>query len=284
MRFFVFLVLINGLLAFPSFADEKETKKKELPEIVLGSPDAPHEIIMCFSPTCHHCAEYEKDYLPKVIKQFVDTGKVRFIIRLLTFYDLDFAIGKLSWSEGQDKFMKLTKLFLGNQKEWLSPTFKDESEKKELLEKKLSDVAEKLGVDKEELRQKMSIDVKDRTSFLKLFCLEKGFTPEKILECLAEDKEMENALLTVRLKCLDEKGEMLSYAPAFYMDGKLIDGWADVDSISKMLKPGYTPIPTKTSKSEGLSPQPWGQTKLEEKGVHTGDSPHQTPLDAAAGG
>ena len=110
MRFLVFLVFM--FMGQSIVADEKETKAIELPEIILGSPNAPHEIVMCFSPTCHHCAEFEEKFLPEVIKEFVDTGKVRFVIRLLTFYDLDFSIGKLTWSKGKEKFIELTKLFL----------------------------------------------------------------------------------------------------------------------------------------------------------------------------
>ena len=283
MRFLVFLVFM--FMGQSIVADEKETKAIELPEIILGSPNAPHEIVMCFSPTCHHCAEFEEKFLPEVIKEFVDTGKVRFVIRLLTFYDLDFSIGKLTWSKGKEKFIELTKLFLNNQKEWLHPTdIKNEDEKKKLLEEKLTTVAEKLGMEKETLRQKMSIEIDDRTSFLKLFCLENGFTPEETLKALAENTEMEKALASTRMKTLDEKGEMLSYAPAFYMDVKLIDGWADVDTLNKMLKPGYTPIPTKTSKSEGLVSPPWGQTKREVTAEHKDDLQHQTPLGAAVAG
>jgi protein-disulfide isomerase len=48
---------------------------------VLGSPDAPVEVIEYASLTCHHCASFHNDVLPQVKKELIDTGKVRLVYR-----------------------------------------------------------------------------------------------------------------------------------------------------------------------------------------------------------
>ncbi len=282
MRFFVFLVCMFNFLAMSaSFSDEKKTK--ELPEIVLGSPQATHEVILCFSPTCHHCAHYETEDFPEVEKKFVKTGKIKFIIRLLTINSLDYAIGKLCWSEGKERFVEFAKLFLSNQEEWFFPILeKNKEKKKKSLEEKLTTVAKKLEMDSESLRSKMNIDLEDDTAFLKLFCLKNDFSEKQILDALVENPETEKSLTSVLLKCLKEDGELLDYAPAFYIDGKLMDEWATVDVITKKLKLDNVPTQAKKLESEDLESQPSVHTKPEAKAEHKDGSPHQMQLGVAA--
>ena len=48
---------------------------------VLGDPDAPVTIIEFASLSCPHCAAFHKERFPWLKKNFIDTGKVRFIFR-----------------------------------------------------------------------------------------------------------------------------------------------------------------------------------------------------------
>lgn len=48
---------------------------------VLGSPDAPVEVIEYASLTCHHCATFHNEVLPQVKKELIDTGKIRIVFR-----------------------------------------------------------------------------------------------------------------------------------------------------------------------------------------------------------
>src|SRR6476620_6140697 len=52
-----------------------------LGERVLGKPSAPVTVIEYVSLTCPHCANFQKTIFPRFKKDFVDTGKVRFIVR-----------------------------------------------------------------------------------------------------------------------------------------------------------------------------------------------------------
>ena len=60
-----------------------------LPEIVIGRADAPVTIVEYASMTCPHCAKFHKDVYPQLKRDYLDTGKVRLIMR-------EFPIGRTS--------------------------------------------------------------------------------------------------------------------------------------------------------------------------------------------
>ncbi|HTZ79651.1 MAG TPA: DsbA family protein [Stellaceae bacterium] len=48
---------------------------------ILGKPDAPITIFEYASLTCPHCAEFDRETLPKLKESWIDTGKARLIFR-----------------------------------------------------------------------------------------------------------------------------------------------------------------------------------------------------------
>ena len=69
--------------------DEKvimaETKLKD---VVEGSKDAPITIIEYASMTCPHCAQFHNQVYAKLKKPYIETGKVKFILREFPFGDV----------------------------------------------------------------------------------------------------------------------------------------------------------------------------------------------------
>ena len=51
------------------------------PDLALGSEKAPVTIVEYASMTCPHCAHFEETTFPEIKKRYIDTGKVRFILR-----------------------------------------------------------------------------------------------------------------------------------------------------------------------------------------------------------
>ena len=51
-----------------------------LPDRVLGDPDAPVTVIEYASYTCGHCGNFHADQFKKLKAEYIDTGKVRFIL------------------------------------------------------------------------------------------------------------------------------------------------------------------------------------------------------------
>jgi protein-disulfide isomerase len=86
-----------------------------LPEIALGRADAPVTIVEYASLTCPFCKQFHNEVFPTFKRDYIDTGKVRFILR-------DFPIGRTS---GQASVaLRCTKperqLDLNQQPSWVS--------------------------------------------------------------------------------------------------------------------------------------------------------------------
>jgi protein-disulfide isomerase len=91
-----------------------------LGERVLGKPTAPVIVIEYVSLTCPHCANFEKNLFPRMKREFIDTGKVRYIVR-------EFPIGRTAGTAAivnrcapEDKYFFLMGQFLTRQPEWVS--------------------------------------------------------------------------------------------------------------------------------------------------------------------
>ena len=52
-----------------------------LPDIVEGAANAPVTIVEYASMTCGHCAAFHREVYPTLKRDFIDTGKVKFILR-----------------------------------------------------------------------------------------------------------------------------------------------------------------------------------------------------------
>lgn len=62
-------------------ANGPATGRFTAPEYVMGKANAKVTVVEYLSNTCSHCARFDKDVFPQVKRQYVDTGKVRYVIR-----------------------------------------------------------------------------------------------------------------------------------------------------------------------------------------------------------
>ena len=67
------------VIANPSLGEVLKTG--ELPEMALGRADAPVTIIKYASMTCPYCRQFQRDTFPVLKREYIDTGKVRYILR-----------------------------------------------------------------------------------------------------------------------------------------------------------------------------------------------------------
>src|SRR3954469_8244987 len=71
--------------SFPALAQnvpvEALAQPGPLGDVALGPADAKVTIIEYASITCSHCAAFHKETYPELKKRYIDTGKVRFILR-----------------------------------------------------------------------------------------------------------------------------------------------------------------------------------------------------------
>ena len=92
--------------------------KEALPDIVQGKADAPVTIIEYASMTCSHCAAFHIETYPVLLKKYIDTGKVRFILREFPLDPLAAAGFMLARCAGPDKRDAMIDLLFNKQKYW----------------------------------------------------------------------------------------------------------------------------------------------------------------------
>ena len=85
---------------------------------VQGSDSAPVTMIEYASPTCPHCAAFANTVLPEFTKQYVDTGKVKLIIRPFVRHVLDAAIFMLAEAAGPTNYHNVIATYFKTQNEW----------------------------------------------------------------------------------------------------------------------------------------------------------------------
>lgn len=95
-------------------------KAGALPEFSIGRADAPVMMIKYMSLTCPYCKRFQAETFPVLKREYIDTGKVRLIIR-------EFPIGKASGMATialrcapMDKYLTLYEKFLQQQGQWVS--------------------------------------------------------------------------------------------------------------------------------------------------------------------
>jgi protein-disulfide isomerase len=97
-------------------------KKGDLPENVLGKADAPYTIVEYSSMTCPHCAHFHTKVLPQIKKEFIDTGKAKYIVREFPLDNVAAAAFMLARCVEPAKYFDFVDLLYSNQPEW---AFKD---------------------------------------------------------------------------------------------------------------------------------------------------------------
>jgi len=93
-----------------------------LGEEALGEEQAPHTVIEYASLTCPHCAKFFEETFPALRASYIDTGKVRFILRELPFDKLGVAAAALARHAGQRRYFAFIEALLHQQERWTLPS------------------------------------------------------------------------------------------------------------------------------------------------------------------
>ena len=123
------LVLLGAATAaavlLPSFPASAQAVPAEdlafagpLGDIALGAADAKVTIVEYASLTCSHCAAFHRDTYPELKKRYIDTGKVRFVLREFPLDPLATAGFMLARCDGNDKYYPVTDLLFDRQSAW----------------------------------------------------------------------------------------------------------------------------------------------------------------------
>ena len=175
-------------------------KPAELPDQVLGSPEAKVTVVEYASMTCGHCAAFHKTVFPALKTKYVDTGKVRFIMREFPLDDLAAAGSMLSRCAGNGdttKSLDMMSILFEKQEDW---AFTRSNPVPKLFE----------------------------------IAKQAGFTQESFDKCLTDQKLLEN-ITAIRGRASEKFG--VNATPTFFINGKKLTGGPSLENFDKALEP-----------------------------------------------
>ena len=95
-------------------------------EMSLGSPRAPVTVVEYASLGCPHCAAWARDVFPAFKKTYVDTGKVRYVLKEMLFGDSTVAAAGFMTARcaGPDKYFTVVDQVFRSQARWTQGNIK----------------------------------------------------------------------------------------------------------------------------------------------------------------
>lgn len=118
-------LLLAGLIVLTGWGLVAHTSDNTNPltvsegDVVLGDADAPVAIIEYASMTCGHCADFHNQVLPKIKENYIDKGKVKFVLRDMPWDPLALAVSKIARCAPEDQFYSYTSAFFETRPVWV---------------------------------------------------------------------------------------------------------------------------------------------------------------------
>lgn len=169
-------------------------------EISLGDPKAKIVIYEFYSMTCSHCADFDLETLPKLKKEWVDSGKARFVYRDFPLDHIALRgamLGRCVFAEkGAQAYARFVDLIMKSMESWATA----------------KDPAQAL----------------DATALLA-----GGLTRQKIDACLG-DKKLEEKMMESQFEA--QKKYAIRSTPSFVINGKMYAGAMSYEQFDKLLK------------------------------------------------
>ncbi|MHB0770314.1 DsbA family protein [Bradyrhizobium sp. 5.13L] len=173
-------------------------KPVSLPDMALGPNDAAVTITEYASMTCPHCATFNEQVFPKIKKEYIDTGKVRYIFREFPL-DIKAAAGSmLSRCIAKDdapKYFAVTDMLFRQQNDWVM--------------KNTTETLTRIGKQAGLTQQQVEACLKDQA----------------LLDKIAADQKYASDVLKV------------DSTPTFFINGEKIKGETSFEEFAKKINP-----------------------------------------------
>ncbi|WP_407184871.1 DsbA family protein [Bradyrhizobium centrosematis] len=173
-------------------------KPVSLPDMALGPNDAAVTITEYASMTCPHCAAFNEQVFPKIKKEYIDTGKVRYIFREFPL-DIKAAAGSMlsrCIANGDaPKYFAVTDMLFRQQSDWVM--------------KNTTETLTRIGKQAGLTQQQVEACLKDQA----------------LLDKIAADQKYASDVLKV------------DSTPTFFINGEKIKGEASFEEFAKKINP-----------------------------------------------
>jgi protein-disulfide isomerase len=114
------LMLAAGLVstAFAGSAWAQDVAAPEVPDMVLGNPDAKVVLTEYASFTCPHCANFHAAVFKDLKTNYIDTNKIKFVYREVYFDRYGLWAAMVARCGGQMRYFGISDILYKTQKDW----------------------------------------------------------------------------------------------------------------------------------------------------------------------
>jgi len=173
-------------------------KPVSLPDMALGPANATVTITEYASMTCPHCAHFQETTFPELKKRYIDTGKVRYILREFPLDNLAaaaFVLARCAAQDDKTKYYTLVDTLFRQQRTWA-------------VEKPIPP--------------------------LMTIAKQAGLTEQSFDVCLKNQKAWD-AMESVRQRAVDQF--KVQSTPTFFINGTAHPGALSIEDMSKLIDP-----------------------------------------------
>lgn len=117
--FLVPMGMVSAAPPPPAAADVQALLQITRDDRILGNPDAPITIIEYASLTCPHCAHFQDEVLPEIKKQWIDTGKVKLVLRDFPLDEQALRAAMIARCAPSDRYYAFADTFFAAQSKWV---------------------------------------------------------------------------------------------------------------------------------------------------------------------
>jgi protein-disulfide isomerase len=184
-------------------------KPGPLPDIAVGSADAPVTIVEYASMTCPACANFHGKILPELKKKYIDTGKVRLVFREFPLDQIALLVSMTPRCVGTEKAPTLISALFARQEDWARSKSLDE------LRAKLFPLTQQVGLTRQTFN----------TCFITSTSSARWSSQQKTLLANIQKNQERGA------------GFGVERTPTFFVNGTKLDEVKGVEDFDKAIEP-----------------------------------------------